>query len=125
VNIRQADEFNNLTEQRIAEMDRPADPDDQGMAISEGDPNSLAVAQVLDTEYKGINKEHIDTIYAYAKSQIEGNADPMTVKWVVRDLVDSIGSGALGEDKIARIARYAYLSLQSKRNEAERKSLLK
>lgn len=125
MNIRPADESNNLIEQRILEVDKPTQPDDQGIVVSEGDPNTIAIAQVLDTDYKGVNKEHIDTIYAYTKSQIKGDADPMTVKWVVRDLVDSIGSGALGEDKIARIARYAYLSLQSKRNEAERLSLLK
>lgn len=131
MNIRPADQYNNIIEQEIVEkesisqveQDKETDPTP---IINNGDGlYKLAVAEVLDTDYKGKNKEDIDIIHDYAMAQIKGNADQMTVKWAVRELVDSIGTGALGEDRIARIARYAYLSMESKRNEAERRSLLK
>lgn len=87
--------------------------------------DNVAIAQVTGIDYKDMDKyqENLDTIRQWAQKQ--GYTNPTELKWVVRSLMDKLGSPSLTENWITTASRYAYLSLESDRINAERQALIK
>lgn len=70
-----------------------------------------AMGQVLGMENDselGRNEDRLQTLLDYAKSQTEDHSLE-NLKWVIRSLELKIGTPPFGEDRLAYVARYAYL----------------
>lgn len=94
--------------------------------FSEGEVDKMAVAQLLGLETSSEQSKYsdqLDDIVAWAKS--EGYKDPQELKWIVRSLQDRLGSPPLSEKWITRVARYAHLSMETQKLEAEKQSLMR
>lgn len=90
---------------------------------SSGDEiNTIAANQVLEIEdgdrarYSG----EVQTLLEWAKSKT-GSDDYQELKWAIRDLQLKIGTPPFG-DRIKNLARFAYLELEEKRIQQEKKS---
>lgn len=70
-----------------------------------------AMGQVLGVENDseiGRNEDRLKTLLDYAKSQTDDHSLE-NLKWIVRSLELKIGTPPFGEDRLAYVARYAYL----------------
>lgn len=94
--------------------------------FSDGEIDRMAVAQVLGLENLAEQSKYSDQledIISWAKQ--EGYKDTQELKWIVRSLQDKLGSPPLSEKWITRVARYAHLSMESQKLEAEKQSLMR
>lgn len=94
--------------------------------FSNGELDRVAVSQVLDMDGKELSKhkDKLDVIVKWAKSQ--GDIEDMThLKWIVRNMESRLGSPNFGETRIARLARFAYLNLETQKLEKEKLDLLR
>lgn len=87
---------------------------------NDGEINTIAVRQVLDIESPSEYKSEINTLLEWAKATT-GSDDYMELKWAIRDLQMRIGTPLHG-DRVKNLARYAYLDLEDKRIQKEKKS---
>lgn len=98
-------------------------PESTGISREEIGFNAIADAMGLDFKERGQFKDKIATILTWAKSKTEDH-NPMSLKWVVRDLESRIGSPPFSEKRINYVARYAYLDMEGRRIQAEKSSFL-
>ena len=92
---------------------------------NEGEIDTIAVRQVLELEDEGDKekyKDDVQTLIKWAKQIVKGD-DPMELKWAIRDLKTRI-STPLHEDRIKHLARFAYLDLEEKRIQKEKRSFV-
>lgn len=84
--------------------------------------NTIAAHQVLEIEDSDKEKYSGDvkTLLEWAKSKT-GSEDYQELKWAIRDLQLKIGTPPFG-DRIKNLARFAYLELEEKRIQQEKKS---
>lgn len=102
----------------------PSNPTLNG--FSEGEADKVAVAQLMGLETDSDKLQYsdqIDDIIAWAKQ--EGYKDTSELKWIVRSLQDRLGSPPLTEKWVTRVARFAHLSLETQKLEAEKQSLMR
>lgn len=111
-------------EQSPNHLDEHHSPDNSSYDKT-GELDRIAVAQVLDLDFKEIDKfkEKIQTLVDWAKTKGEVKS-PMDLKWIIKNLEARVGSPNFGETRIAKLSRYAYLDMEGKRIEAEKMSLV-
>lgn len=111
--------------QKIEESNKASLPQ---QVIESGDPgliSSTAIKQVLEIEKDlPAYEDEINILVKWAKSQVEGeDTDYTKLKWAVRDLKMRIGTPAFG-DPIKNLARFAYLDLEGKRIDKEKRKFV-
>lgn len=82
-----------------------------------------AIHQVMGFEKESethLYKHDIQILLDYAKSQTKDHS-PENLKWIIRSLELKLGTPPLAEKRIKWLARYAYLSMESKKIEDEKK----
>lgn len=82
-----------------------------------------AIADVMGIEKNsdiGKYSEKLNTLLDYAKSQTKDHS-PESLKWVIRSLELKLGTPPFAEDRINFIARYAYLLMDEKKINEEKK----
>lgn len=82
-----------------------------------------AIHQVMGFERESdahLYKHDIQILLDYAKSQTKDHS-PENLKWIIRSLELKLGTPPLAEKRIKWLARYAYLSMESKKIEDEKK----
>lgn len=108
------------------EESKPIGERAEGMDFAPLDMDLQAVAQVMGLDGdadKAKYTSEMKTLIAWARTQTE-ERDPVHLKWVLRNLQMKLGSPPLSEKMITRAARYAYLDMETKKNEAEKLSLM-
>jgi hypothetical protein len=112
----------------VVEPDAPSEIGvrDPGMVMSPLDADITAVAQVMGLETDGEKRKYgkeIKTLIEWSRTQSD-KKDPIQLKWTLRNLQMKLGTPPLSEKMITRAARYAFLDMESKKNEAEKLSLM-
>ncbi len=87
---------------------------------NDGEINTIAIRQVLDVTDSAEYEGEIKTLIEWAKATT-GSSDHTELKWAIRDLQMRLGTPLHG-DAIKNLARFAYLDLEEKRIQKEKKS---
>ena len=83
-----------------------------------------AVEQVLGIEDNTSKfKNEVRTLIKYAESQTDDHS-PESIKWAIRELELKIGTPPFGEHRVRYLARYAYLNMEGKKIDEEKKKFL-
>jgi len=85
-----------------------------------------AVEQVLGLDENGNSgkfKNEVRTLIEYAESQTKDHS-PESIKWVIRELELKVGTPPFGEHRVRYLARYAYLNMEGKKIEEEKKQFI-
>lgn len=108
----------------VKDVEQKPIPDKAVDTATLGEIDNNAIAQVLnlDEKERSLYKDEIGILLDWAKDS--GYKDVMELKWKVRELTSKIGSPGFGERMVTRIARYAYLELESKKIQEEKHSLM-
>lgn len=88
--------------------------------------DELTVSSVVGLENDSERKQHADklkTIVEWAKQEKYENKEQLA--WIVRSLMNKLGSPELGEKWITKLSRYAYLQMETRRLEKEQQELLR
>ena len=128
-NARDVDSQGNpIVETPIVEdkIDKAIDAKPQG--LEGGDPlldiliKSVEQMVGLDTHEERVRyKDNIGTLLEWAKMQTD-SPTPENIKWAIRQLEMRVGTPPIGEKLVSRLARIAYLEMESKNIEKEIKS---
>ena len=75
-----------------------------------------SVGEVLGLENNSDFEKYKDDIQRIAEyAGLQGNEDPVDIKWFVRQLEMRLGTPKLGEKRVTNVARYVYLLTESDR----------
>lgn len=87
---------------------------------NDGEINTIAVRQVLELDSSSEYDGEIKTLIDWAK-QTTGSDDYTEIRWAIRDLQMRLGTPLHG-DNVKNLARFAYLDLEEKRIQKEKKT---
>ena len=85
----------------------------------------IAVAKAFDLEPVEVKKyeSKINTILDWISEQTEDKS-PSEIQRIIKELETRLGTPAFGENRVHRVSQYAFLELESRRIEKEKKALL-
>jgi hypothetical protein len=111
------------------EIEQPTAPqpiDNNPINMGGFDFDSMAISQVLGMETDGERAKYGDDIkHIIEWAKLEGYENPTELKFLVRNLINTLGTPAMSEKLVTRVSRYAYLKLQEKKIQEEQNSLLR
>lgn len=88
------------------------------------DLDAINLAQMLDMDLKEMRQadEKLKTLVKWAKTQVD-EPTMQNIKLAIRNLESRVGSPGLGEKRITKIHRFAYLELQEQKLKQEKELL--
>lgn len=92
----------------------------------EGEIDKTALSQVLGLENdseRSQYKDQLQTVLKWAKQ--EGYKNPDDLKWMIRSLQTKLGTPPLTERWITRVARYAFLDMETQKMKEEQVGLMR
>jgi len=115
--------INDIDESKVeVEQKEITTPDTLNEPVS-SEMEAKAIAQAMNIDGKDTNyTDELKWLLDYAKDQSDDNSLE-GLKWAIRDLQDRIGTTPYLEDRVKYVARYAYLSLESKKLNTELKKM--
>lgn len=118
--IKIQDEQGNIVEQEAQTAGDPVATIPEGTLLAE------RVAQMFDLKPSEVSKykRKLNTLIEYAKTKTDDHS-PQGLKWAIRSLGTKLGTPPLGEKLLPYLTRYAHLSLESNRIEAEKQKFEK
>jgi hypothetical protein len=88
--------------------------------------DEIAIHQVLEVDGdadKSKYRNEIKTLHEWAKTQTK-DMSPENLKWTVRELQLKLGTPPFGEDRVKFLSNFAYLDMEGKRIEKEKKKYM-
>lgn len=123
-------EIRQVIDDRVVDEQPAADPivatNSPVNGFSNGEVDKMAVGQLLGLETHSEQAKYsdqLDEIVAWAKQ--EGYKDTQELRWIVRSLQDRLGSPPITEKWVTRVSRYAHLSMETQKLEAEKQELMR
>lgn len=86
----------------------------------------MSIHQILELDGDADKQKYspeIKTLYNWVKTQTK-DLSPENIKWTVRELQLKLGTPPFGEDRVKHLSRFAYLDMEGKRIDEEKKKYM-
>lgn len=86
----------------------------------------MSIHQILEIDGDADKQKYtpeIKTLYNWVKTKTN-DLSPENIKWTIRELQLKLGTPPFGEDRIKHLSRFAYLDMEGKRIEEEKKKYM-
>jgi len=86
----------------------------------------MSIHQMLEIDGDADKQKYtpeIKTLYNWVKTQTK-DLSPENIKWTIRELQLKLGTPPFGEDRAKHLSRFAYLDMEGKKIEEEKKKYM-
>lgn len=86
----------------------------------------MSIHQMLEIDGDADKQKYSDeikTLYNWVKTQTK-DLSPENIKWTIRELQLKLGTPPFGEDRVKHLSRFAYLDMEGKKIEEEKKKYM-
>lgn len=116
----------NGKEPEVESVEKSVETSDKMEVVNPYGIEEMSIQQMLELDGDADKQKYtpeIKTLYNWVKTQTK-DLSPENIKWTIRELQLKLGTPPFGEDRVKHLSRFAYLDMEGKRIEQEKKKYM-